>query len=1193
MGGADYAGSGKTVDPLSGNVSQAVTDASIATVGPALSIVRTYNSLDPRTSQAFGAGWASAADMSLAPDPDGTGALLLTLADGRQVRFAKNASGGYAPPQTMYSVVAALTGGGFSVTDQTGTTYNFAQASGTSWLISKMTDSNGMAETFTYRAGGQLATITNNTSGRALHVTWSTPTGATVAHVATVATDPVTAGQPGTALTWNYGYTGDLLTSVCPPGTTTACTTYKYTTTASHAPTAVLNADPTSYYRLNDPTGTTAAANEIPVNDLTTMNPPATEMNTTLGVAGPVAGVTATSFNGTSSWIPLDGTWCPTPGQESSCTSSTDSGRVLPTGTATQTLAVSLWFKTTASSGVLLGDSSVLPGQSACPFLCVGAVAVPLLWIGSSGALNGLGNVGTSGQACCTNDFVSSTLTSPAAVNNGAWHQAVLIPGRALYLDGALVATASNTVTLPGGYALLGAGLTGTSSSMPKWTYYNGSLADLSIYQNQLPSIGTVTAQYAAETHPAAELTTITSPAGRTELSASYDTANDRVASLTDADGGTWTYGGPVNSASSSAYTGSVMGSLPLDFWPLNDTSGPLATDLVDSSPTSATSRPPATYSNVTLGAAGPASDADGTAAAFSGSGSQITIPGGYFGGSGAQSEELWFSTTTRTGVTLLSASGGGTGGNKPNIFISAASGCVNATIGTATMSPTSCGSLNNGKWHQVVLTLSSGTTSSSGAFSQVATLYLDGVQLSTATITHQAAASTTGYTAVIGNGFNGSIADVSLYSTQLNSNEVISHYAALQNQVAVADATQLPSGVPAPSLNTQTITATDPIGKAVKFVYSSKALVKMVSATGGVTLYGYDGANRAATITDPDGDATYMTYDAHNNVTSTTSCAAINNCQTSYASYSENLSSPLDPRNDKVTDSRSELSSSPSDPTYDTQTAYNANGQVTTIATPATAACPAGCTTTHAWTKGTETAVGGGTEPAGLLASVTTPGGGITTYAYNSAGDIMQTTNPLGLVTKYTYDNIGRQLTSTQVSDTYPGGLTTSFTYDSQDRLLTETDLPVTDRVTGAVHTMGTSYTYDADSDVLTKTVSDSTGGDPSRTTSSTYNTHGQLATTTDPMGNVTSDTYDSMGNLATTTDPSGVVTAFTYDADGKALTTTVDGYTGNPSAPIPAENLVTISRAYDPASLARLGHQRRRHDHRLYLLRRQPARR
>jgi hypothetical protein len=371
--------------------------------------------------------------------------------------------------------------------------------------------------------------------------------------------------------------------------------------------------------------------------------------------------------------MPLDGVWCPTAGTPSSCGAIKDTGRVLPNGTVTTTLGISVWFKTTATSGVLLGDSSVLPGTNPCPFACAAAVAVPLLWIGSNGALNGLGSVGKASQS--GNSYAATALTSTAAVNDGAWHQAVLVPGKALYLDGALVASGTTTVTLPSGDALLGAGLTNGNSTSPSWSYFSGALADLSVYQNQVPSSGTVAIQYAAETQPAAELTTITSPAGRTELSASYDTPNDRVASLTDADGGTWGYSGPVTSASSSAYTGSVMGSSPLDFWPLNDTSGPLATDLVDSSPTSATPRPPATYSNVTLGATGPAGDSDGTAAAFSGSGSQITIPGGYFGGSGAQSEELWFSTTTHTGVTLLSASGGGTGGNKPSIFISAASG--------------------------------------------------------------------------------------------------------------------------------------------------------------------------------------------------------------------------------------------------------------------------------------------------------------------------------------------------------------------------------------------------------------------------------------------------------------------------------------------------------------------------------------
>ena len=67
------------------NVAEQETDASVATTGPALSVVRTYNSLDPRTSQATGTGWSSMLDMSLVPDTDGTGALVLTLADGRQV----------------------------------------------------------------------------------------------------------------------------------------------------------------------------------------------------------------------------------------------------------------------------------------------------------------------------------------------------------------------------------------------------------------------------------------------------------------------------------------------------------------------------------------------------------------------------------------------------------------------------------------------------------------------------------------------------------------------------------------------------------------------------------------------------------------------------------------------------------------------------------------------------------------------------------------------------------------------------------------------------------------------------------------------------------------------------------------------------------------------------------------------------
>ena len=654
------------------------------------------------------------------------------------------------------------------------------------------------------------------------------------------------------------------------------------------------------------------------------------------------------------------------------------------------------------------------------------------------------------------------------------------------------------------------------------------------------------------------------------------------MATVTDAVGGTWTYGGAVPRSSSTAYDSAVLANSPEDFWPLNDTAGPLAKDMVGGAATAASPRPPATYANVTLGAAGPTGFPDGTAATFNGTSSQVSIPGGYFAGTGAESAELWFKTT---GHGTLLSSGSGQNGEPMALWVPSGTSCLEGKIGSTTLNAPMFGfcsgtAVTDGTWHQAVLTLSPGSvcpsgsfTCTPGSFSQTATLYVDGAVLTTAQIATQATASAAGYVATIGNGsngfFTGSIADVSLYTGQLTPGQVTADHGALTFQVTAPTTGSPPFQTPVtlPTLNTQTITVTDPLGKNSVYTYSSGALVQSVNVLGGVTSYGYDAAVRAATITDPDGDTSYMTYDAHNNVTSTTTCAAVGNCQTSYASYYENLSTPLDPRNDKSTDSRDARSSSPSDPTYDTVTTYTSSAQIATKTTPPTPACPSGCKTSYAYTAGTESAVGGGTEPPGLLASVTAPGGGVTSYAYDSAGDVMQATNPLGLVTKYSYDNLGRDLTQAQVSNTFPAGLTTSYAYDGQDRLVAETDPPVTDRVTGAVHTKVTTYTYDADSNVLTTTISDSTGGDPSRTITSTYNTNGKLASTADGLGNTTSYTYDALGDRISQTNPAGVTTAYTYDDAGNLLTTTLQGYTGNPGNPSPPANLVQESRAYDPA--------------------------
>jgi RHS repeat-associated protein len=1184
LGGSDYSRSGKTVDPRTGNISQQVTDARVATAGPALAITRTYNSLDPTPSHALGSGWSSILDMSLAPDSDGSGALILTMATGQQVRFAKNAAGGYAPPQDFYAVVAAVSGGGFTVTDQAGTTWSFTQASGTSWLISKETDVTGKAETFSYTSG-QLTTITNQVSGRSLHLTWATPSGAKYPHVATVATDPVTAGQPSTAMTWTYSYNGDLLTSACPPGTSTACINYGYNTNASHAATAVMNTNPGAYYRLNDASGAAAAANLMPVDELTTLDPPATEMSTTLGLAGPVSGVTATGFNGSSSWIPLDGMWCDTPGDESSCTWVPASGRVL-TGngftsgdTKLNELAVSVWFKTSTTKGVLAGISGSIAGGPSClqtnsSSQCIKEPdAVPLLWVDANGHLAGLNGISTTS----VNTSATSAMTSATAVDDGNWHQAVVVPGRALYLDGTQIATGSGqTLTLPGppqgitapDIAMLGTGLTKLCSGCnpPQWQYFNGSMADAAIWTNDVPGPDAVSAQHSAETTPAAELTTITSPSARTTLSASYNTATDRVTSLTDALGGSWTYTSPANSSTAGTYDSAVMADASQDFWPLADTGGTQAANLVGSAPTAAKPRPPATYSNVTLGKAGPMTDQ--SAAGFTGSSSQVAIPSQDFSTAGPLSAEAWFNSTATGQETLLTGASGAVSGDPLVLVVNG--GCLQAHLQDDPFhvaKQSTCGTSSNfvddGAWHQALATLSPASAPSNGKVTQTLTLYQDGQQVGSVQVSTSPTASS-GTVTYIGRGFTGSLADVSVYPSMLTVAQVAGHYSALASQQGTIDA----NGFPLPPLvNTQTVTVTNPLGGVGKYVYAMGALVEAISPTGGITRYGYDAAMRANTITDPDGDTTYTTHDVHNNVTSTTTCAAVNNCQTVYTSYYENLSNPLDPRNDKPTDSRDARSSSPSDPAYDTVTAYTAMAQLASTTAPSTSTCPSGCTTSYSYTTGTETAVGGGTEPAGLLKSVTAPAGGVTSYAYDAAGDVAQVTNPLGLITKYGYDNVGRELSETQVSDTYPNGLTTTTAYDSQSRVVTQTDPSVTDRVTGAVHTKVTSYSYDADGNVLTSTVSDATGEDPSRTTTDTYDAHGNLATTKDALGNVTSYTYDGLGDKTSVTNPAGTTTAYAYDAAGQLLTVALDGYTGNPSAPIPAENLVEQSRAYDPA--------------------------
>lgn len=245
-------------------------------------------------------------------------------------------------------------------------------------------------------------------------------------------------------------------------------------------------------------------------------------------------------------------------------------------------------------------------------------------------------------------------------------------------------------------------------------------------------------------------------------------------------------------------------------------------------------------------------------------------------------------------------------------------------------------------------------------------------------------------------------------------------------------------------------------------------------------------------------------------------------------------------------------------------------------------------------YTTATTVAAEGGTNytPAGLVAEIRTPGGRTTKYTYFKNGDLAQITDANGASVKYTYDNLGRQLTKTEVSDSYPAGLTTTLAYDKDDQVISEISPKVTNRVTGAVHQAKSTTVYDPDGNVQSQTVADATGGDTARVTSMTYDAYNRVATRTDPGGDTTAFEYDVYGNKVKETDPAGNVNEYTFDADGRPLTTSLLNYTGDPNSPSAPTKLVQESRAYDPASTARVDHRRDGLGDRVHLHRRRPVR-
>ncbi|HET6974814.1 MAG TPA: RHS repeat-associated core domain-containing protein [Pyrinomonadaceae bacterium] len=156
---------------------------------------------------------------------------------------------------------------------------------------------------------------------------------------------------------------------------------------------------------------------------------------------------------------------------------------------------------------------------------------------------------------------------------------------------------------------------------------------------------------------------------------------------------------------------------------------------------------------------------------------------------------------------------------------------------------------------------------------------------------------------------------------------------------------------------------------------------------------------------------------------------------------------------------------------------------------------------------------------------------GNRSTFESDAIGRLTATVDPLGRRATFVYDSLDRV---TSMTDT--AGATTTLAYDSNDNLIS---------FTNALNQRWTSA-YDSKDRLISTT--DPLGRvsrwfydrddqlvarvSPSgRTTRYTYDSRGLLETMTTPLGFVTHYEYDNSGNLVTLTDPRGNITTFAYD--------------------------------------------------------------
>ena len=354
---------------------------------------------------------------------------------------------------------------------------------------------------------------------------------------------------------------------------------------------------------------------------------------------------------------------------------------------------------------------------------------------------------------------------------------------------------------------------------------------------------------------------------------------------------------------------------------------------------------------------------------------------------------------------------------------------------------------------------------------------------------------------------------------------------------------------------NNGNVVVTDPNGHAATYTVTGNQITKAVDALGNIQLSTYNPAADPTILENGLTQITNLTWDTNNNLDQITAPPSATGQTPANTYYSYNTPTS---GGGAVTGGLY-LSSSGLDAQGNCSAfTYDANGNQTATysgLTPTTG-------TTNCDGKNSGTGVtsvinayqGDGTTTCGAkpgeLCTTTSGAGNVTSYGFDTSGQVTSVTQPGGncvagtrtLCTTITYDGLGRPLTVTDGK-----GQKTTYTYDKYDRITQILYNGTTTCTTSAGTCL--EYTYDADGNVLTRV--DKTG-----TTTFTYDTENRLTEETLPSGLDECSGfagiklyYDVASNLTKYCDAGGNIN-YAYDADNHNIGTATGSGSCTPGA-------------------------------------------